>query len=210
MYLKQPAGGDWNLLNLPLLDYTTIIHDFSFCVVKQNIRHLSWLMHPKEFCSEQVKAGRVWKPQVCSSMFLHALQPPLPSSVTENVKRWWRQRLRGDGDSAWTVMRQDSFSAAGHAVASDTGSFKYCIRAVELLWRKRSSPRPHPHFLKVVILQWPDDSMDLGLAHYISLSHCWQRDTICWCVSVVTQERRRLRSPVHKTSRNFTTLFKSQ
>lgn len=54
----------------------------------------------------------------CWSVFLRVCSPPRPSSATENVKR---QRGRGERDSAWTVMRQDSFTAVGHAAESDTG-----------------------------------------------------------------------------------------
>lgn len=87
-----------------------------------------------------------WLWSKCSdwSILMHALRAlracmfpcvcslPLPRSSAENDKRLWRQRLRSARDSAWTVMRQDSFTAAGHAAASDTGWFEYCIRALEM------------------------------------------------------------------------------
>lgn len=55
-------------------------------------------------------------------VFSHACSPLLPSSRTKNVKRLWRQWLRGKRDSAWTMIRKDSFAAAGHTATSDTGS----------------------------------------------------------------------------------------
>lgn len=69
-------------------------------------------------CVRCVLALSYVRTRVCLSMFLHACSPPQPSNGTENVKRLWRQRGRGERDSAWTVMRQDSFTAVGHAAAS--------------------------------------------------------------------------------------------